>query len=147
MTDRPLPGSEGIALMLSIIVPSALAALGTELFSATNQSDYIRGVPFFVAMLIGLLPASFGCCFIGLPIHYLLQRFRWSSQWTYALAGLVGSAIYLGGISLLLGRVPEMRQEIDVIFLLSITAGGPIAALTFWRIARPDRAIIVASNL
>jgi hypothetical protein len=44
-------------------------------------------------------------------------------------------------------RAPEKLQEQDMIFLLSVIAGGPIAALTFWRIARPDLAKIVESEL
>ncbi len=91
----------------------------------------------FMTFVVGFI-LSFSLCFIvGIPVHLVLQRLHLTSIfWYIGIASLLtfGSVIYGTGYPDL-----ENTENFFIFVSIFIAFGGPIAAMTFWWIARPDR--------
>lgn len=83
---------------------------------------------------------------LGLPIHLLMVRRRWTSGWAYALAGIATGVVVA---LVLFGRVvvqnfsirPDPTKSLgpsEAIFVLAALLGA-LVAWVFWLIARPGR--------
>jgi len=82
--------------------------------------------------LVVTMESVFGCVFIGVPIHLLLKKLRYSSPWTYVCVGVaIGIMLALIGylraqFSPKIDGVPVGHDEINPI------VGTPIASFAFW---------------
>jgi hypothetical protein len=69
---------------------------------------------------------------IGLPLHALALRRRWTSVWAYEAVGFA--------VSCVAAIVALFAFPLDRAFAVPLTVlGGAIATLAFWIVARPDK--------
>ncbi len=140
-----------------VLAAIIMAGLWAELAGHAAEAGWLNtlvGMAF--GTLFGLLSVEFATFYsytwttlLGVPIHFLL-RFCGLTSWVwYAACGLVaGAGVFArwvtpsawqrladeGAIYLAAGT---LHGDPNVFLLL----GGPINALTFWLIVRPDRAL------
>lgn len=98
--------------------------------------------PSFMTLVVGFPISYGGCWLIGLPLHLLFNRLGWRSCWVYLAAG---SITCFGLAWLFVAPVNSFdeffgRMFFEKLVTASILLAGPVAAVTFWSVARPDRA-------
>lgn len=135
--DR-VEGGHARALLLAIAVPALLIAIGIVLELFHDDSDsFDLGAQLFIfgiAFLISLPVIAIAVFVIGLPLTWLLARWRLERMWTYPAAGFVAGA----GI-LLLTPLFESRDGSTVIrledlpwLLIGALPGALSGAIWWW---------------
>jgi hypothetical protein len=71
---------------------------------------------------------------IGLPLHALACRQKWTSVWAYAAVGLAVSCVAAIAVQFALPLSRDIAVPLTVV-------GGSVATLTFWMVARPDKRV------
>jgi hypothetical protein len=125
------------------VVSAFFGSLGLRGGVDTRDMLELTGAALFVTTLYGV-PISFAACFlVGLPIHAVLRRRRWTSLRAYLMAGIASTALPVGvGIFyLVLAGVAGFVSTFFWLALAILGAAGPVAALTFWCLARPDQPV------
>jgi hypothetical protein len=131
------------------VAAAAAAACATSLLSGLiysitligSPSDFLDpsfyGVSFYVGAVAATV-AAVACpilfVLVGLPLHALAVRRKWTSVWAYTVVGLAVSCV---AASAALFVFP-----FDAAIAVPLTAvGGCVAAVVFWMVARPDKRI------
>jgi hypothetical protein len=126
------PPTIATLLMVIFSIVSAIVEIIDGNIPSGGHDSFITFMTFVVGFII-----SFSLCFVvGIPVHLLLQRLHLTSiLWYVGIASFLtfGSAIYGTGYPNL-----ENTENFFIFVSVFIAFGGPIAATTFWCIARPD---------
>jgi hypothetical protein len=133
-----------IAYGMAVLMPAVSAAVGVLIFfifwNASHDSAWqldIFVMLFGLFLFFGIVFASVSCAVIGIPAHLALKRLNWTSQSAYALTGIMSSSGLAASFWFITGK-PSLYL-LEGIVISTIFFGGPISAITFWRIIRPDR--------
>jgi hypothetical protein len=131
------------AAAIAAVIPPVAAALLLVIFIVIGEvadgripsAGEISFFP-FMTLIVGFVISISSCCIIGIPIHLLLQRLRLTSVFWYA--GL--ASILTFGVTIYGTGYPNLKytENFFIFIAVCIALGGPIAAITFWLIARPD---------
>lgn len=98
-TDGAEPGM-GVGLALAVVGGAVSVALGMMLVSLAEDASsfdllFSLQISFF-AFLFGVVVIGFAAVVIGLPLTWVLTRYRLESPWAYPVAGfLAGAALVL----------------------------------------------------
>jgi len=100
------------------------------------------GIALLITWLVGM-PLSYAVCLlVGLPLHLWFRHMGWTSIWCYVAAG---AAITLVPAFLVFwldpGSLRLDRWLTGLLPLAMIAVSGPLAACSFWSIARPDKPV------
>ncbi|KRE89301.1 hypothetical protein ASG87_02865 [Frateuria sp. Soil773] len=83
---------------------------------------------------------------LGVPAHLLLTKRRWTSGWSYTLAGIaigaIVAAVLFGSVALHnVSFIPDPNKSLGPSAIIFVVAAllGALAAWVFWLIARPNR--------
>ncbi|WP_374467458.1 hypothetical protein [Ferrovibrio sp.] len=123
------PSTASLLLMIAILV-------GGILDGHLPSFGQILFIP-FMTFVIGWIISITVCFIVGAPIHLALSRLGLTSVgWYIGIAGLLtfSAAIYGTGF-------PDIKytENFFIFVAVWIAIGGPIAAITFWWVARPDQ--------
>ncbi|MDE1883085.1 MAG: hypothetical protein KGH70_03810 [Rhodospirillales bacterium] len=151
--ESKLTKKESKALLFAVLAPVCFAVIVVLGFFLSGGRDYdsaTLSVAFFVTIYvatIGTFISAGGGVIVGLPIHFLFKKNGIRSWWSYVGCSIVvgiGCAvlyfIFLDGNGGLDG-LTDFVTLTGKFFLFNILLGPPIAACTFWCVARPDRLI------
>jgi 4-amino-4-deoxy-L-arabinose transferase-like glycosyltransferase len=127
--------------MRAFLTPIGVAAAAAILFCALTQSLGAAGFGLLTGVVVAT-PISAGMMLVfGVPTYLLMKRRRLVSLRAYLVVGLLISCIPTGLLIAddLLGSVGNEAQILmsrfaEMVALIS----GPLAALVFWKTARPD---------
>ncbi len=122
--------------VMAILIPSIVSALATFIYMKIVAGGNNHGWILFMSFMMTLFFAFIGCTFVGIPVHLILQRMRWTSKWSYVFAGFLSTNLFAA--TLLLENSPEMPVNFSAFIIPYLICGGPLAAFVFWRWARPD---------
>lgn len=109
----------------------------------TNEnigSALFAGASFFVyAFVCGLLITLLCGYAIGLPVHLALRRLGKSTLENYLFVSSLITIILTAAI--ILRSIPVLSDPgyLLILFIFSTATAGPISAIIFWRIVRPDQ--------
>jgi hypothetical protein len=129
-------------LALAPAAPVGLAIVSCLLYAASAGAGTFRDL---LETALGMaLPVSYSACFVaGSPMHLILRRLGWTSPKAYSVAG----ALVTLPLALLVfanTEFPRYAASVkppllpEFLPILNVAVDGPLAALAFWRIARPD---------
>jgi hypothetical protein len=120
-------------------VTSLLAGLIYTLRFVRSPGDFLDpsfyGMTFYVgaiAATVAALVCPLMFVAIGLPLHALARRHKWTSVWVYAVVGLAVSSVAA------IAALFVFPLDRDIVVPLTVV-GGTVATLTFWIVARPDK--------
>lgn len=129
--DR-VEGGHGNALLLAIAVPALLIALGFVLLIVRDESLGAQ-VAVFLAALVFVVPVIAIAVFvIGLPLTWLLARWRLERIWTYPAAGFVAGATLVVFVPYLTGDTRTGASLEFLPFALIGALPGALSGAIWW---------------
>jgi hypothetical protein len=125
------------------ITPVLVSCVAAAMWAALTSREIGAMARFALPVaLVVAIPMAIGfTLLIAVPAHYIASRLRRTSRRFYALGGAVISLIATILCLLDVQRVPPANDEEWLFNTLTIAIAlisGPLSALIFWTIARPD---------
>lgn len=140
----------GPALLFAPLAPTLFFVLSlvTQFFVFDNNDSQLASVLFllFLGAFIAATFALGGMLLVGYPCHLLLTRLGLRGLGWYVVAGMFGGTVLASFIPFGWEAFAEIVSLPAMLFTaggigvvrLNIVLGGPLTALGFWVIARPD---------
>jgi hypothetical protein len=93
----------------------------------------------FVAAMAAALIAALAAVFIAWPMYLAARRYKVCSLFAYLSAGIIISLIVIFIILPAQRYLDTLLPSDYLLEIISILIAGPVAAMSFWLVARPDR--------
>lgn len=137
-----LGGAFVAAVLVAVVMTCGYAGVGVLM--SGGGTDVGSGLMFIAvnAAYVSAIIALPAILILALPHIVVSNRLRRTSRMYYLASGMVIGlvAILVAGIRQRMLPAPPLKMGLDEYFyLLAAAVAGAISALTFWKVARPDR--------
>lgn len=131
-----IPKSPTATATLTAFVLAPLISTLIYFFTATDLPDDI--IDLSVALLLFYFFCSLATLVFGMPLYFLLRRFKLVSWWSTGLSGVI-----IGAIVAILVSLQHPVHDRSLVFYCGI---GAVTGLAFWLIRRVGQKLAVTDT-